>query len=105
MWGENLVASWYVRNGWRIVARNVRSGRGEIDIVAERHGVFAVCEVKTRRNNDFGFAAEAMTPSKCRTVRRTAYGWACENRVPTSRLRFDAAFVVGTSIEVVENAF
>jgi Holliday junction resolvase-like predicted endonuclease len=61
--------------------------------------------VKTRRNNDFGFAAEAMTPAKCRTVRRTAFGWAHENGVPASRLRFDAAFVVGASIDVVENAY
>ncbi|MEY4157905.1 MAG: hypothetical protein RL743_400 [Actinomycetota bacterium] len=94
-----------MRNGWRIIARNVRHGRGEVDIIAERHGVVAVCEVKTRRNNDFGFAGEAMTPAKCRTVRRTAHGWARDNGVPASRLRFDAAFVVGRSLEVVENAF
>ncbi|MEY3641755.1 MAG: hypothetical protein RLZZ199_1560 [Actinomycetota bacterium] len=94
-----------MRHGWRIVGRNVRHGRGEIDIIAERNGVFAVCEVKTRRNNEYGFAAEAMTPAKCRTVRRTAFGWARDNGVPNSRLRFDAAFVVGTSIDVVENAY
>jgi hypothetical protein len=38
-------------------------------------------------------------------VRRTAFGWARDNGVPNSRLRFDAAFVVGTSIDVVENAY
>ena len=94
-----------MRNGWCIVGRNVRHGRGEIDIIAERNGVFAVCEVKTRRNNEYGFAAEALTPAKCRTVRRTAFGWARDNGLPNSRLRFDAAFVVGTAIDVVENAY
>jgi putative endonuclease len=83
----------------------VRHGRGEIDIIAERQGVFAVCEVKTRRNDEYGFAAEAMTPAKIRTVRRTAFGWARDNGVLTSRMRFDAAFVVGASMDVVENAY
>lgn len=97
--------SWYIRNGWHIVGRNVRHGRGEIDIIATRNDTFVVCEVKARRNNDFGFPGEAMTPSKCRTVRAAAFGWAKDNGVRASQLRFDVALVVGTSIEVLENAF
>ena len=94
-----------MRNGWRIVARNVRHGRGEIDIVAARGDVVAICEVKARRNNDFGGPAVAMTPAKCRTVRVAAFGWASENGIATSRLRFDVALIVGTSIEILEDAF
>ena len=105
MWGENLAAIWYVRNGWRIVARNVRHGRGEIDIIAEKNGTFCVCEVKTRRNHDFGSPADAMSAHKCRTVRVAAFGWAHDNGVRTSRLRFDLALIVGNRIEVVHDAF
>jgi len=94
-----------VRNGWRIVARNVRHGRGEIDVIAERGCVIAICEVKTRRDNGFGEPGEAMTAAKCRAVRAAAFGWARDNGIPFSRLRFDVALVVGTSIEVLEDAF
>jgi len=48
--GENLVATWYERNGYTVVARNWRCPRGELDIVCERGDVLVVCEVKARRN-------------------------------------------------------
>ena len=83
----------------------MRHGRGEIDIIAERADVVAVCEVKTRGSNAFGSAAEAMTPAKCRSVRLAALGWARENRIPIHCLRFDVAVITGTKLELIENAF
>ena len=35
-------------DGWRILARRLRTGAGEIDVVADRDGVLAVVEVKQR---------------------------------------------------------
>ncbi|NDF72442.1 MAG: YraN family protein, partial [Actinobacteria bacterium] len=49
-WAEDLVAAWYVREGYDIVARNWRCTRGELDVVSWRDGVLVVCEVKARRN-------------------------------------------------------
>jgi putative endonuclease len=46
--GEAAAARWLVRRGWRILATGWRGGGGEIDIVAERRGIVAACEVKTR---------------------------------------------------------
>ena len=105
MWGENLAVAWYRRNGWQIIGRNVHHGRGEIDIIARRHDVIAVCEVKTRATEQFGFPAEAMTVAKCRSVRVAAFGWAKDNSIATWRLRFDLAVVTGTKIEVFADAF
>ena len=34
--------------GWRILARRLRTAAGEIDIVAERAGLLAIVEVKSR---------------------------------------------------------
>ena len=44
-----VLAAWYLRlTGWRILARRVKTPRGEVDLVARRWGVVAFVEVKWR---------------------------------------------------------
>ena len=38
------------RDGWRVLARRLQTGAGEIDIVAEQDGVLVFAEVKARPN-------------------------------------------------------
>ncbi|MBS0483322.1 MAG: YraN family protein [Proteobacteria bacterium] len=46
--GEAL-AAWYLRfKGWRIVARRIKTPRGEIDLIARRGRTVAFVEVKWR---------------------------------------------------------
>ena len=46
--GEGL-AAWFLRlKGYRILDRNVRTPRGEVDIVARKGGCLVFVEVKTR---------------------------------------------------------
>ncbi len=48
--GETL-AAWYLRlHGWMIVARRLRTPRGEVDLIARRRRMVAFVEVKWRRN-------------------------------------------------------
>ncbi len=45
-----VLAAWYLRlMGWRILARRVKTPRGEIDLIARRGRTIAFVEVKWRR--------------------------------------------------------
>jgi putative endonuclease len=52
--GENLAAAFLVDQGFRIVARNYRWRRGEIDLIAQREDWLIFVEVKTRSSNAYG---------------------------------------------------
>lgn len=61
------------RAGYVILARNLRTRLGEIDVVAARRGRIAFVEVKARRpGGSAGDAASALTPSKLRRVASAA---------------------------------
>lgn len=47
------IAAWWLRlQGWRIMARRVRTPVGEVDLVARRGRTIAFVEVKARRNDE-----------------------------------------------------
>ena len=111
-WGEEQVAEKLRQKGWTILSRNFRCRMGELDIVAE-NGVFvAFVEVKLRKNDQFGSACEAVTPSKQRKLRTAAQFYLIGH--PTSlQPRFDVAEVYAPQgihtenpdIYYIENAF
>ena len=73
--GEDAAASYLAARGYRIVARNVRADRVELDLIA-RFGVALVfVEVKTRRGAGHGQAAEAVDLRKQRRLRHGAQAW------------------------------
>lgn len=45
---EGVAAAALERDGWTVLARRLRTGAGELDLVAERDGLLAVVEVKAR---------------------------------------------------------
>ena len=51
--GERLAAALLCRHGARVVGRNLRSGRDELDLVVEIEGDTVLVEVKTRRTSEF----------------------------------------------------
>lgn len=68
-WGENVAAYYLEKKGYRVQARNVRTPRGEIDLIAFQESsqsspVVVFVEVKTRTNTGFGLPEEAVDPRK-----------------------------------------
>ena len=91
--GERLAAEHLARAGYRIVARNVRAGGVEIDVVAERAGLVVFVEVKTRRTRGFGAPEEAVDSAKCARLVRGAYAWLRAHGRAGAGARFDVIAV------------
>ena len=61
---EELCAELLRKAGLRVLARNWRCRHGEIDLVAEEGGTLVFAEVRFRRDQRFGGAAESVTSAK-----------------------------------------
>jgi putative endonuclease len=92
---EEIAARHLQSRGWTILGRNVRSGRREVDIIAEKGGILAFVEVKCRRNGRYGHPLEAITAAKREEIARVARAWLQAHRPPLgTTVRFDAVSVV-----------
>ena len=90
--GETRAARFLETRGYRIIARNVRADRVEIDLIARRGSLLVFIEVKTRRATAHGVAAEAVDSRKQRRLRRGARAWLATNPAEgrgARRRRFD----------------
>lgn len=70
--GEELAAQFLVSRGYRILARNLKTRYGEIDIVAQIDSTTVIVEVKTKQSTTFGLAAEMVDQRKQRKLRQLA---------------------------------
>ncbi|MBF0135061.1 MAG: YraN family protein [Magnetococcus sp. DMHC-1] len=107
---EDLAAGHLSRTGYRILERNVRFRRGELDIVALQGDTLVFCEVKARRTDTYGSPAEAIDFRKQRrlTLLATLYLQA-HPEYSNHFCRFDAVLITrqgpGWKVEVLQNAF
>jgi putative endonuclease len=107
--GERIAAVWLAERGWRILDRRFRNGHRDLDLVAEREGLVAFVEVKTRRGKDFGHPVEAVNWRKQRELVRSASVWIARHGSGEQTFRFDVVGVLmsgdGCLVRHVENAF
>lgn len=93
---EDVVAAYLCEAGFSIVARNLRLGRLELDIVARREELVVVVEVRTRGAGAWSSGLGSLTYEKRERVRRAGERlWRRRYKRDSTveRLRFDAASV------------
>jgi len=98
------------RKGYRILQRNVRSPRGELDLVTQNGDVLVFVEVKARRTAAYGGASYAVDGRKQARLIRLAADYLAHHRLRTRSCRFDVVLLKSgaprrAEIEHIENAF
>lgn len=107
---EVLAERFLQAKGYRILARNLRTALGELDLVAEDHGVLVFVEVKARATEAFGGAMSAVDRKKQTKLVRLASQYLARHHLSDRLCRFDVVLVQGHlpsqgRIEHLQNAF
>lgn len=95
--GEETAAQHLAEQSCRIIERNWRCPKGELDIIAEEDGVIVFVEVRTRRDTGtFGSAEESVDARKQKRVREVAQYYLYGQRALDRQIRFDVITVTFT---------
>ena len=104
--GEAKAAEYLRKKRYDIIGANYRCRFGELDLIAKKGELVIFVEVKLRKNDRFGAAADAVTVSKQDKLRKAAASWLASHDcdAPT---RFDVIEIYTDTgrINHIENAF
>lgn len=106
---ENLAAEYLLKNEYKILVRNFRFKKNEVDIIAEKDNLIIVVEVKARSTDFFILPQEAVTKGKIKSI-VSATNHFMEEFSKDQEVRFDIISVLPDKtgkleIEHIENAF
>lgn len=103
---EQEAATFLKRQGYQILKHNYYCRHGEIDLIAKEDSYLVFIEVKYRKTGSYGFAAEAVTLAKQRTIRTCAQIYMKQYGIPFSQpVRFDVLAIDGTDFTLIKHAF
>jgi putative endonuclease len=99
--GENMAAEFLEQKGFKIVARNYRHKRAEIDLIVKRDNWLLFIEVKTRSSFDYGEPEDFVDNLKAHKIFQAAEHYIFSTDWQ-GHVRFDVVSVkLGTETEIV----
>lgn len=106
--GEDIDVEALRKRGYRILIRNYRFGKAEVDIIAQKDSVLAFVEVKWRSNNLFGDPQNFVSKQQQKRLIAAADHYVRSNDLDIN-VRFDVVTILekktNCTIEIIENAF
>lgn len=97
--GEQIATRYLEDHGYVILDRNYRRGHKEVDIIALDHGEIAIVEVKTRTNEEYLSAEQAVDHQKRLNIIRVADNYVRRYH-RTEPVRFDIIAIVGNGEDI-----
>ncbi|AXY01934.1 YraN family protein [Vibrio alfacsensis] len=105
---EALAKQYLQRQGLRFLQQNYLTKVGEIDLIFQQGETIVFVEVKYRKNDHYGSAAEMVTYTKMRKLVKTAHIWLRQKQYNAQNLdyRFDVIAIhnEGRDINWIQNA-
>ena len=110
---ETMATRYLQQQGLKLLSRNFHSHRGEIDLVMRDRKTLVFIEVKFRKNNHFGSAADSVTWKKQQHLIQAAQRYLQSNQMLNNlSCRFDVVAITGNAasgnspkIDWIKNAF
>lgn len=90
---EDLAIEYLQKNGYKILMRNFRFLKAEIDIIAQKDGLIIIIEVKARSTDVFLLPQESVTKNKIRLIVSAANHY-MEEFSKEAEVRFDIISVL-----------
>lgn len=91
--GEDLAAAHLKTKGYKILKRNYRSGRAELDIIAEKDKWIIVVEVKTRETDAYGNPGKSVDTGKMKMLAQGIESYMLEKDLE-AQVRYDIISII-----------
>ena len=92
-YGEDLALRVLKRRGMKLLERNYRAGRMELDLILQDGDVIVFVEVKARSSDRYGLGREAVNAVKQQHLRQAALAYLAARGWMERPARFDVAEV------------
>ena len=92
--GEDAAARVLIAKKFKVVARNWRCTRGEVDLICDDGQTLVFVEVKTRAEGSLGTGADAVNPRKRSRIIRAAAEYLSAKNLWSRPCRFDVVSLV-----------
>lgn len=106
--GEQLAIDFLIKNKYKILEKNYRYIKAEVDIIAQKGDILAAIEVKTRTSAYFGNPEEFVNPKKIKLLLSAIDNYVVERDLDVE-VRFDIIAIIKnkneTTIKHLEDAF
>jgi putative endonuclease len=109
-WGERIAIDFLKEQGFVIVKCNYRCPYGEIDLIAKEKDIWCFIEVKTRKNQSYGYGFDSVTHVKQKHIIKVAQYYLVQSSLYEAPARFDIVSIDFVSandyqIQLIRNAF
>ena len=100
--GESIALDFLLKKGYKLLAKNYRFSRAEIDLIFNDETTPVFVEVKTLASKKYGLPEDQVRKAKRRQIAKAAQGWIDQNNY-SGEIRFDIVAITlekGKSAEI-----